>query len=95
MTASRFEGSPLDPRSDLYAPGLLLYEMIAEMLGSPGDLEGCIAALERAVAAGLEDLAWIDPPPALAAVRDDPRCAQQREILRARAAELLRAWDDS
>ena len=51
-------------------------------------------AVLRAVLAGLEDLAWIDHCPAILALHDDPRFPAQREVLRARAAEITRAWDD-
>jgi serine/threonine-protein kinase len=64
---------------------LILHQAATELAVLTGDTDGALAALERAVDAGLIDLLWFELCPALDTVRRDPRSAPIRATLQARA----------
>lgn len=69
----------------------MMNQLAAEMLAHFGDIDGARGHLDRAVAAGLIDLAWLDLCPVLAPLRDDPRFLGARAIVAERAKQVLDA----
>ena len=70
-------------------------QMLCEILIAVGDQDGAEAALAASIAAGLEDLAWIDRCRLLAPLREAPSFAAHRAAVSARAAAVTAAWDEA
>jgi serine/threonine-protein kinase len=66
----------------------LMGQIVTEYMALIGHREPALAALESSAALPSVDLLWVDRSPPLAPLRGDPRFAQARAIIAARAAEL-------
>ncbi len=75
-------------------PRRFFRQMDAEMRAFSGDLEGAVRTVEDAVGEGLDDLMWIERCPLFDPVRQDGRFAHATDLVRVRAAEVRRAWDE-
>jgi TolB-like protein/predicted Ser/Thr protein kinase len=71
----------------------LYLQCLAESLAITGDGERALDALQRAVAAGLTDLAWLKRCPAIASIRDRPEVTAAIEIVEARTRPVLAVYD--
>ncbi len=67
-------------------------QLEAECALSLGDTERGLAAIERGVALGLFDQAWMDFCPLLAGVREHPRFLAVKALVDARAARVVAAY---
>ncbi len=70
----------------------LVAQLQAEAGGMMDDLEWALAGVERAVASGFIDLAWLRRCPLLDRLRDQPRFLEQERALEQRARELVRVY---
>ena len=66
-------------------------QMKAEVLAYLGDEAGMLDSLEESAQAGLFDITWLERCPLFDGRRDSPRFAKVREIVQARASEVLEA----
>ncbi|MGZ3417186.1 MAG: protein kinase domain-containing protein [Polyangiales bacterium] len=64
-------------------------QLATEFFCAAGRAEEAFAALSRGSELALIDVLWMDRCPPLALIRDDPRFAQARALVAARAAEAL------
>jgi eukaryotic-like serine/threonine-protein kinase len=69
----------------------LAHQMLAEARGYLGQNEGAIEHVERAAAADLFDLGWVDRCPPLAALRDEPRFIAARATVAEKARHVIEA----
>lgn len=79
--------------SDAHNPrfATLMSQVLAESLAYFGDHEGALSHVERSVAAGLFDLAWVDRCPVLDVIRQHPRFQAARATVEARARAVADA----
>jgi len=66
----------------------LLIQRNAEIHAYMGELDGALAAIERAVTSGLIDVAWLELCPLFDDLRADPRYAVVHATLTERAAGI-------
>ncbi len=64
----------------------------AEMAMVFGNREFAWRMIDEAVTHGLMDVTWLDRCPLLAGIRDEPRFAETRALVGARAKEVLAVW---
>ncbi|MEZ4223207.1 MAG: protein kinase [Polyangiaceae bacterium] len=65
-----------------------LFQILAELHGYVGEIDGVVSALERCVDAGLIDLVWLDRAPPLRAASSHPRFIALREQVAQRAERI-------
>ena len=70
-------------------------QLACEAYAAVDDRAAAMAALAGSVAAGLEDLAWVDRCPVIAGVRAEAGFGGLRDEVRRRAAAITAAWDDA
>jgi hypothetical protein len=75
-------------------PRRLYRQIEAETCVLADDREGAIRATREAVDDGLDDLAWIESCPLLLDLRREPALAESIALVRQRADEVRRAWDE-
>jgi eukaryotic-like serine/threonine-protein kinase len=84
MSPEQLEGRPVDARTDIYALGLLVYEMVTGQ-----------RAFSKSSQAGLIAAILTEEPPSMAAIQPKTPAAVERIVLTALAKDPEKRWQDA